>query len=903
MHIPRGSFRRHALATAVALALAGTAHAQLSTATIKGQISAENAPVAAGLAVTATNTATGAVYRGSTRPDGSYVLPGLAPGAYEIRVVGPGGSAKTEQVTLQVGETASIDLAMAGTSASQQVTIVGTAQRRDVRTSELGTVVSNKMIENLPQSTHNFLSAADLAPGVAFTKDGQGNTGVQSGAQNFDHVNVYIDGVGQKNNILRGGLTGQDSSRGNPFPQSAIAEYKVVTQNYKAEFDQVSSAAITAITKSGTNELHGDVYANHTGTNWRTESIFEKQDEASGVALPPSSKNEYGFSLGGPIVKDQVHFFFAYDGKKIGDSRQVVPQHLDLLPAGLGVVPQIAASTGSTVDNFLEHLLFAKIDAQLNDENKLSISLKLRREKDRTPEDRRLSLPGNDKQRNNDETAFDLKHEWSRGDWFSEARLGYEDAQWHPHAALTSPFIKYKVSTADPQLLSASQDVVFGGGSPDNQDRAQKGTTISEDLTWTGTAGHVVKGGAKIKSMKYDLSGTAFGVDTVETLIDTTTGLTYFDGTNCTGTGVTNFGADSDQCHILRAVPPAKAAFNNSQVGLYLQDDWSVTRQLELNFGLRYDVETNMLNNSYVTPADRVAALHAVDIPRYGITPPPGQTYAESLAKGGINIDDYISDGHSRKVFRDAFAPRLGASFDLFGDRQSVLFGGYGRSFDRTMANHALDELQKNATPGQGEIWLVRNQFKMPYADQLTFGLRQGLGDWNAEIAFSDVNAQHQFEWFGGNRDANGGWAHQSPIDPLWGGPGAYGTLVLGDFVGENRTKSVYIKGEKPYSVASGWGVDIAYTYSNARTTNKEWNNDNFDWTYGRSTHGWNPSTLVDKHRLVAAGVVDTLLPWDLTLAGKATLAKGRPRKITDCAAGWDQFASCAARCSTGAPA
>ena len=63
-----------------------------------------------------------------------------------------------------------------------------------------------------------------LAPGVAFQTDSAGYTSVQAGAQNFDHVNVFIDGVGQKNNILRGGLAGQDSSRGNPFPQSAISE-------------------------------------------------------------------------------------------------------------------------------------------------------------------------------------------------------------------------------------------------------------------------------------------------------------------------------------------------------------------------------------------------------------------------------------------------------------------------------------------------------------------------------------------------------------------------------------------------------------------------------------------------------------------------------------------------------
>ena len=881
-------FHRHAMAAAVVLALAGTAQAQLSTSTIKGQVSVGTAASQAGLAVSAVNKANGTLYRTTTRTDGSYVLTGLAPGDYEIRVALPGGAAQTQTVTVAVGETAAVDLSVGG----QVVTIVGSAQRQDARGSEVGTSVSRRLIEALPQVTRNFLSSVDLAPGVAFSSDSSGNTKVQAGAQNFDHVNVFIDGVGQKNNILRGGLTGQDSSRGNPFPQSAIAEYRVLSQNYKAEYDQVSSAAITAVSKSGTNTLAGEAYIDRTGTNWRSKSVFEKEREAQGVALPASSKQEYGFSVGGPIVRDQVHFFFAYDGKTIEDSRQIVPRELSKLPTSAGIMGTIRGYAGNQVDKFAENLLFGKVDAQLGADQRLSASFRVRREADRTPESRDLSAAGNDVERRNDETRFDLKHEWSLGALFSEARVGYEDYTWNPHSAANTPFIKYKVSTATPQLLSNSADVVFAGGSPNAQNRAQKGTFFSEDLTYTGLAGHVLKGGVKIKAMKYELSGTAFGVDTVETLIDTTSGQPYYNGSSCTGTNVLNAGLNSDQCRISRAIPGAAANFSNTQLGLYIQDDWSVTKALELNVGVRWDYEDNMLNNGYVTPADRVAALNALDGTRWGITSPAGQTYAQSLAKGGVNISDYISTGSSRKAFTGALAPRLGFSYDLGSNRDSVLFGGWGRSYSRTMANHALDELQKNAQAG-GEIWLIRNDFKMPFADQLSVGFRQALGNWNGELALSRVHAKNQFIWFGGNRDPNGGWATQSPIDPLWGGPNGFGTLILGDFVGEARTDSLLAKLDKPYSRDSGWTASVAYTFSNAKTTSKEWNNDIFDWTYGRpGVRGWNPSTLVAEHRIVAAGMTDTLLPWGLTLAGKMTWDSGLPRRITSCAAGWDKCIS-----------
>jgi Carboxypeptidase regulatory-like domain len=188
--ISTGSLRRYALASAVFLALAvPLAHAQVSTSTIKGQIAA--APQ--GTTVTAVNLANGNTYRTQTLADGSYALTGLAPGSYEIRV----GDRKSEAVTLQVGETASVDLALPG-AATQTITVIGTAQRQGVKDSQVGTNVSRRLIENLPQTTRNFLSSADLAPGVAFSSDDGGNTRIQSGSQNFDHVNVYIDGVGQR---------------------------------------------------------------------------------------------------------------------------------------------------------------------------------------------------------------------------------------------------------------------------------------------------------------------------------------------------------------------------------------------------------------------------------------------------------------------------------------------------------------------------------------------------------------------------------------------------------------------------------------------------------------------------------------------------------------------------------
>ena len=881
---PHRFFRHHALTAAVVLALAGSAaHAQMAGATVRGQITAAGAAAPAGTEVVAVNKANGNTYRTRTQADGSYVLLGLNPGSYEIRVA---GATQGSPVTLSVGENATLNLS----SSSNQlgtVVVTGNASRQGVRDTQVSTVVSNKMIEALPQITRNFLSAVDLAPGARFETGTDGTTRIRGGAQNEDSVNVFIDGVGRKNNILRGGVVGQQQSQGNPFPQSAIGEYRVLTQNYKAEFDQLSSLGISAVTKSGTNEFHGDAYVNRTGSNWRAYSPKEREAENAGTPRPSFTQIENGFSLGGPIVQDKLHFFLAYDGKSIDRPVQTVGKNFDKFPASPGIIPSLKAEQGPYTRKFTEHLLFGKLSAQIDDEQKLDLSFTVRDENAKDLIDNNgIAVASTENNSKTTENRVDLSHEWSRGPWLNEAKVGVANSRWNPHSTTGATLFRYKYSVSN--ALNNSQDILWTGGSPDQQDRKQDEVYFKDDLSYTGLKDHVIKGGVQLKAMKYRLGGTQYGVAAVNVVVNTATGLPYYANGACTGTNVASNGLQSDQCQITRAASPVDVNFNNKQYGIYLQDDWSVTRQLDVSIGARWDYESNMLNNGYSTPANIVTALHALDGRTIGgITAPAGQTYAASLAKGGVNIDEFIANGSSRKAYKGALAPRLGFSYDLTGDRNTVLYGGVGRSYDRTMANQALQELQHNAQSG-GEIWLIKNNYKMPFADQFSLGVRQALGEWNADVAVSQQRAKNQFIWYSGNRDPNGGWGTQSSIDPLWGGPNGFGNLILGDTVGEIKTTSLFVKLDKPYTVASGWSATLAYTHAKGQTTNKEWATDIFDWTYGKGSHGFNPSVLTAKDRLVLAGFTDKL-PWGLGLSGKWTFDTGNPRRITNCGAGWDK--------------
>ena len=209
---------------AVGLLAAPPALAQLSTSTIRGHVTVGGAKATAGAEVAARNVATGYSTRTAIREDGGYVLTGLPPGTYRIEVSGKGFDQKTGEVTV-AGKTAELDIGVGETAARLETITVSGNRLIETKTSEIATQVTPQQMQRLPQVTRNFLSFADLAPGVAFITQADGSTKLQGGSQSSAAVNVYIDGVSQKNYVLQGGITGQDSSRGQPVP--AVGDRRV----------------------------------------------------------------------------------------------------------------------------------------------------------------------------------------------------------------------------------------------------------------------------------------------------------------------------------------------------------------------------------------------------------------------------------------------------------------------------------------------------------------------------------------------------------------------------------------------------------------------------------------------------------------------------------------------------
>ncbi|SDQ27745.1 TonB-dependent receptor [Pseudoxanthomonas sp. CF125] len=877
-----------ALASCLTLSMA-PAFAQSSNATLRGK-----API--GAQVTAKNTATGSVRRVMPNADGSYSLVGLPPGTYQVDA-GPG----TEQtVTLSVATSVSLDLG--GTAAApatgdattlDTVTVVA-PPLTEVKTSEVGNNVSLKQINTVPQLTRNFLEFADTVPGMQFSTDSSGHSDIRGGAQTTSAVNVYIDGVGQKS-YLFGGVSGQQQSAGNPFPQLAIGEYKVITSNYKAEFDQVGSAAIVAATKSGTNEFHGEVFGRHTDSSWRTEYASEK---APGKEKQKTHQNEYGFALGGPIIQDKMHFFVSYEGKGfiLTADPVAVPDrfrtYADFLPE------DVQSQFGPITRPFKEDLYFGKIDWEIGENDKLEFSAKIRDEESRDSVGG-LTTASAAKLNDNTEERYDLNWEHYGEGYLNEFRITYEDVLFNPTAYTIGNQSIYTAQQNQNDVLIFS-DATSGLAI---QRKGQKGPSVQNDITFNGfewNGDHVIKAGIKYKE-----------VDLTQSENSTANPSFYYEVNDGSQPGPAGTSAIPYQVrfNLPFAGATPSVTTKSKQLGLYIQDDWNVTDKLQLNLGIRWDYEEIPSYVDHVTPPEVVAALTGP-----GTNPAITPTYAEQLALGGVDLADYISTGNNRKADKDNWAPRLGFSYDLGDDERHVIFGGAGRSYDRNLYDYMGLEQVKSAlsgytiqfsdttgctpTPGScvawdpsflngtdvlaglvtsnvrnGEIDLLNNDLVTPYSDQFSLGMRNKIGEWNTSATIAYIHSKEGFVFTLGNRYPNGDF-FQGGSQPWGHSPPGFGALIIGNNGIETKTKQLLLSADKPYTKESGWGVSAAYTFSDA-TGNRG----------GDEHYAFDAATIeqypfidlkaVPKHRLVLTGIYD--LPWNITASAKLTLATPPP--------------------------
>ena len=385
---PRGSrIARHSFSVstiALALALATPAQAQVTSA-LEGRVDG----AAAGTVVTITDLNTGRIDRTKVDGRGHYLLVGVAPSTYKVEATG-----KSQTVVVPLGQTVAVDFAAtrapSNSGGAGDIIVVG-ARTRDVKSPAVTTNVSRFQLENLPNGDRNFLNFAALAPGVTVsppTLNGKARQ-VQAGGINSDNTNTFIDGISIKNLVNHGGTNGQNYSSGNPFPASAVDQFDVQTQNFKAEFEQAGSAVISSITKTGGKKFHGEVFGEWQPKSFISENYDDRPGHLNNATAPyrpkPNYDNKYyGGNLSGPIIPGVLHFFVDFEGTKktFGSSDINVYPGTLALPTAAAAYAASARSqyNGSYPADFREKLYFGKLTLFATPFDTVNASAFIRRE-------------------------------------------------------------------------------------------------------------------------------------------------------------------------------------------------------------------------------------------------------------------------------------------------------------------------------------------------------------------------------------------------------------------------------------------------------------------------------------------------------------------------------------------
>ncbi|HEX7139718.1 MAG TPA: TonB-dependent receptor, partial [Vicinamibacterales bacterium] len=642
----------------------------------------------------------------------------------------------------------------------------------------------------------------------------------------------------------------------------AVQEFRVTTQNYSAQYDHASSAIITAVTKSGGNQMVGQVFGYWQPKQWvaPTGKNFQYSTLATNAAY---HRIQPGFNIGGPISKDKVNYFLDYEGDNEHATTPVA------IPAQFQ--SQFGSQAGIFASPFKETLLFGKLSWQAASNQLIDTSINYRREHETRDFGGGTTF----------QSATDLRN-WVYG--------GTVRDQWTTNATLNEASVSFQKYGWNPTPLNPTavglnyQGCCRLGGNSTTQEFDQRRIELRDNYSlapWMAMGTHNFQVGGNIEFMHYRVNKSLFGNPEFEFKSDPANGFDFNQPFEA------NFGFGN----------PVLSTANN-EYGIYGQDTWTVNPHLQLNLGLRWDYETHMLDENFVTPANIVAALQ-------------GKTFTNDLGQPFQIPNEYFSNGSQRKPYKDMYQPRLGFSYDLRGDSKSVVFGGWGRYYDRLYLNSTLDErfrlqypvyriefcpttAKAGACPtgaipwnnqymsvaglnsliasgaASPEIHLLSNNTKPPYSNQWNIGYRQAFGSWLASASYDGVRGYRGITWV----SATGACCHALA-------PG-YGAVILSDPVGKSFWYSAEsITLDRPYN--HGWGARFVYTHAKAEQNG----NDLFSLDLpSASAYARHPINGSEPNHINATGMVG--LPWDVRFSTNITLGTGPAVDVFDLRQGFD---------------
>jgi len=287
-------------------------NAQLTTGSIAGIVSDQTGALIPGADIVVKNTGTGVSRTTVTGRNGRYEFPSLPVGNYEVSATVAGFQTSIRSgIELTVGRNAVVNLSLQVGEVTQVVTVTGEAPLIETTTATVSSLVQEQQVLDLPLNNRDLNQLAFLQPGVLRSPEesnvtaGMGEKIVVGGARG--NQNLYLlDGVSATDYI--GGTAGASGAYAGA---ETVKEFQVITNNYSAEYQSAAGAIVSAVTKSGTNSFHGSLFEFHRNDN---VDAARWEDNALGNEKPEFKRNQFGGSLGGPVVRDRTFFFGSYEG-------------------------------------------------------------------------------------------------------------------------------------------------------------------------------------------------------------------------------------------------------------------------------------------------------------------------------------------------------------------------------------------------------------------------------------------------------------------------------------------------------------------------------------------------------------------------------------------------------------
>jgi hypothetical protein len=626
-----------ALLTIVSFAIFSFSQSQSTTGNIEGRVVDQNGAIVPGIAVSATNKDNGFGKTVMTDSDGNYILVLLPPGTYKVEIGAAKGfaAATYDNVRVTVGAKTALEITLSAGGSVTVVDVNAEGQGVELARTSIASTVDETRVINLPTNGRNFLDFATLTPGIVRdpTRGGDLAVGGQKGTLN----SIQIDGTSSDNTFF-GQSSGRIGSGRAPsqFSIDTVKEFQVNQNGFSAEFGRAAGAVINVVTKSGTNKFSGSAFE-----YFRDESLNARNPNLRAVnrARPAGQINQFGGTFGGPIKKDKVFFFGAYEGQRSNLPNPVILNSFPFAPANVQsfLSPKVTPyNINRQQDTYL-----GKIDFNINDRNQIWVRFN---QQNFTGTNLESSGPVSALEHtgNSNVTTTAVTTNWTYSispKWFNEFRFQYSRDREPGFSNSTDPEVTFTANAG------GINDGTFSFG---RNNFSPRETTINRYQfinNQTYLAGnHAIK----------------YGVDLLfDRIFNFFPGLfsgSYTFASYATLSAQLASPATQNASRYRQSFAGAGTSGgtthpNNNEYGFFVQDDWKVSPKLTLNLGLRYDYQL--------------------------IAKPSIQNPNTALLAAGFDTSFRPSD-------KNNFAPRLGVSY-AFNDK-TVIRGGYGIYYARTPA-------------------------------------------------------------------------------------------------------------------------------------------------------------------------------------------------------------------------